>query len=107
MRHGHRLTLVAGTAIATVSLLSTAGAAGAASGAGASGAGAGAGGKTPAEVRVNQVGYTPGSPKVAYAMLPGRAGRIRFLVTSGHQVVFRGRSDRDLGGWNSAYRAVY
>ena len=60
MKHGHRLTLVAGTAIATISLLGTAGAAGAASGAVASGAGAG--GKTPAEVRVNQVGYTPGSP---------------------------------------------
>ena len=27
----------------------------------------------PGEVRVNQVGYTPGSPKVAFAMLPGRA----------------------------------
>ncbi len=109
MRHGHRLTLLAGTAIATVSLLGTAGAAGATSGAGASGAGAGAGtgGKIPAEVRVNQVGYTPGSPKVAYAMLSGRAGRVRFQVTSGHHVVFRGRSDRDLGGWNSAYRAVY
>ncbi len=100
MRHGHRMTLVAGTAIATVSLLCTAGAVG---------AGASAGGATaaPAQVRVNQVGYTPGSPKVAFAMLPGQAGQVSFTVSNGHGVVFRGRSARDVGSWNSAYRAVY
>jgi endoglucanase len=106
MKHGHRLTLVAGTAIATVSLLATAGAAGAAA-SGARASGAGPGGKAPAEVRVNQVGYTPGSPKVAFAMLPGRVGPVSYTVSGSHGVVFRGRSDRDLGSWNSAYRAVY
>ena len=91
MKHGHRLTLVAGTAIATVSLLGTAGAAGAAA-SGARASGAGPGGKAPAEVRVNQVGYTPGSPKVAFAMLPGRVGPVSYTVSGSHGVVFRGRS---------------
>jgi endoglucanase len=100
MRHGHRTTLVAGTAIATVSLLCTA----AAAGAGASARSAAA---APAQVRVNQVGYTPGSAKVAYAMLPGRVGRVSFTVSGAHGVVFHGRSARDVGAWNSAYRAVY
>jgi endoglucanase len=111
MRHGHRMTLVAGTAIATVSLLCTAGAAGAAASGAASrvagAAGGSAGGATPAEVRVNQVGYTPGSPKVAFAMLPRRVSQVSFTVSGGHGVAFRGRSARDVGSWNSAYRAVY
>ncbi len=107
MRHGRRTTLVAGTAIAMVSLLWTAGAAGTvASGAAASGRGAGAGAVLP-EVRVNQVGYTPGSPKVAFAMLPRRVRQVTFLVTENHRLMFRGRSTDDAGSWNSGYRAVY
>ena len=106
MRHGNGLTLAAGTAIATVSLLCTAGTAGAAA-SGAAGAARAAGGAAPAEVRVNQVGYPPGSPKVAFAMLPGRVGQVSFTVSGGHGVVFRGRSHRDAGSWNPAYRAVY
>ena len=94
MKHGRRMALAAGTAIATVSLLGTAGAAGAA----ASGpAGAAALGPAPAEVRVNQVGYTPGSSKVAFAMLPGRVSQVSFTVSGGHGVVFRGRSHLDAG----------
>ena len=100
----HRMTLVAGTAAATVSLLCAATAAGAAT---ASGRTAGSGSTTPAEVRVNQVGYPPDSVKVAYAMLPGPVHQVRFTVSGSHGVVFRGRSSRDAGSWNSAYRAVY
>src|SRR5262249_59384995 len=69
----HRKTLVAGTAAATVSLMCAATAAGAAtSGVRA----AGSGSTTPAEVRVNQVGYPPDGAKVAYAMLPTRVGQV-------------------------------
>jgi endoglucanase len=61
----------------------------------------------PVELRVNQVGYAPGAPKVAYAMLPGRVARVPFTVTSGGRVVFRGVSSDDAGSWNAAYGAVY
>src|SRR6516165_9912704 len=100
----HRMTLVAGTAAATVSLLCAATAAGAAT---AGGRTAGSGSTTPAEVRVDQVGYPPDSVKVAYAMLPGPVRQVKFTVSGSHGVVFRGRSSRDAGSWNSAYRAVY
>jgi endoglucanase len=101
MRHGHRFTLVAGSAIATVSLLC--GAAAAAPGVRAGGTGS----TTPAEVRVNQVGYATGSPKVAFVMLPAKVARVSFTVSAGHGVVFRGRSSTDTGAWNAAYGAVY
>jgi endoglucanase len=110
MRHGHRITLVAGTAIATASLLCAAAAAGAAPGARAGAAGgarAGAAGGAPAQVRVNQVGYATGSPKVAFVMLTAQVGHVSFTVSGGHQVVFRGRSSADAGAWNAAYGAVY
>jgi endoglucanase len=61
----------------------------------------------PVEVRVNQVGYTSGAQKVAYAMLPRRVASVPFTVTSGGRVVLRGVSADDLGGWNAAYPAVY
>jgi endoglucanase len=62
----------------------------------------------PTEVRLDQVGYTPDAPKVAYAMLPGPvAAGVSFTVTSGTRVVFRGVSRDDVGSWNSRYRAVY
>ena len=53
------------------------------------------------------MGYPPGGPKVAFAMLPGRVGQVSFTVSGSHGVVFRGRSHRDAGSWNPAYRAVY
>jgi endoglucanase len=99
MRHGHRITLVAGTAIATVSLLC-----GAAAGAAPRGTGAGA---APTQVRVDQVGYPTGGPKVAYAMVARKSGPVSFEVLGKHGVAFRGRSDSDAGGWNAAYGAVY
>jgi len=99
----HRITLVAGTAAATVGLLGAATAAGAAT----TGARAGSGSTTPAEVRVNQVGYPPDGAKVAYAMLPGRVRQVHFTVSGSHGVVFRGRSSSDAGSWNDTYRAVY
>jgi len=100
----HRMTLVAGTAAATVSLLCAATAAGAAT---TEVRAAGSGSTAPAEVRVNQVGYPPDGAKVAYAMLPGRVSQVSFTVSGSHGVVFRGRSSSDAGSWNDAYRAVY
>jgi endoglucanase len=59
------------------------------------------------EVRVNQVGYAPQSPKVALAMLPRAVSSVRFAVVGQRGVVFRGRSATDLGRWNVNYHAVY
>ncbi|MEP7022270.1 MAG: glycoside hydrolase family 9 protein [Actinomycetota bacterium] len=59
------------------------------------------------QVRVNQEGYAPGGPKLAFAMLPRRVGAVAFTIASGHRVVFRGRSTELAGGWNTRYRAVY
>src|SRR3984957_18313353 len=58
-------------------------------------------------VRVNQVGYPTGGPKVAYAMLAGPVGKVSFEVTTPYGVAYRGTSADDVGPWNSAYRAVY
>jgi endoglucanase len=58
-------------------------------------------------VRVNQVGFTMHSPKVAFAMLPGKVRGVSFTVSGAHGPVFHGRSAADLGGWNARYRAVY
>jgi endoglucanase len=59
------------------------------------------------EVRVNQVGYATGAPKVAYVMLARPVSTVRFEVTTPYGVVYRGTSTDDLGSWNSGYRAVY
>jgi endoglucanase len=60
------------------------------------------------EIRVNQVGYPAGGPKLAYLMLPRRVpGAVAFTVADGQGVVFRGRSGGDLGTWNVHYPAVY
>src|ERR1700728_5365706 len=56
-------------------------------------------------VRVNQVGYTPKSSKVAFAMLPRPVSSVRFAVIGSHGVVYRGRSTDDVGRWNENYRA--
>ena len=69
-------------------------------------AGAAASGPTPV-VRVNQVGYTPGSAKVAFAMLPKAVSGVRFVVIGGHGVVYRGWSSADVGRWNRVFKAVY
>jgi endoglucanase len=58
-------------------------------------------------VRVNQVGYTPQSSKVAFAMLPRRVSSVQFAVIGSHGVVYRGQSTDDVGRWNKNYRAVY
>jgi endoglucanase len=58
-------------------------------------------------VRVNQVGYTPQSSKVAFAMLTRPVSSVRFVVIGRHGVVYRGRSADDLGRWNGNYHAVY
>jgi endoglucanase len=59
------------------------------------------------QVRVNQVGYTSSDPKVAYVMLARPVAAVRFELTTGYGVAYRGTSTDDLGSWNSAYRAVY
>jgi hypothetical protein len=107
MKHGHRFTLVAGSVLATITLLCGAAAAGAATPGLRDGATAGSGSTAPAEVRVNQVGYATGSPKAAFVMLPRRVGQVSFTVLGRHGVVFRGRSSTDAGSWNAAYGAVY
>ena len=58
-------------------------------------------------VRVNQVGYPSGGPKVAYVMLAKRVAAVRFEITTPYGVAYRGTSTDDRGPWNSAYRAVY
>ena len=60
------------------------------------------------QVRVNQVGYALGAPKVAFAMLPRHVAAVRFtVVRPDGTVAFRGRSATDLGRWNARYGAVY
>ena len=58
-------------------------------------------------VRVNQVGYTPQSPKVAFAMLARPVSSVSFAVIGRHGVVYLGRSADDVGRWNGNYHAVY
>ena len=97
MKHGHRFTLVVGSAIATVSLVCGAAAGSAVPGLRAGGTGGTAGSGAPAEVRVNQAGYPTDSAKVAFVMLPGKVSQVSFTVSSGRGVVFRGRSSTDAG----------
>ncbi|HEV2376434.1 MAG TPA: glycoside hydrolase family 9 protein, partial [Streptosporangiaceae bacterium] len=59
------------------------------------------------QVRVNQVGYTPDSPKVAFAMLTKPAASVAFTVSSRSGPVYRGRSRTNVGPWNSRYPAVF
>jgi endoglucanase len=58
-------------------------------------------------VRVNQVGYSPGSPKVAFAMLPRAVSSVSFTVVGDRGAVYHGVSADDVGRWNVNYRAVY
>ena len=69
--------------------------------------GAATGAATP-ELRVDQVGYSNGTAKVAYYMAPRElTGGVPFTVTGPRGVVFRGTSTDDVGSWNSRYGAVY
>jgi len=95
-RAGTSMTITA----ATVAVLGVAAPAAAAHPAAAAGAAP--------QVRVNQVGYAQGAPKVAFAMLARPVAAVRFTVARPDgTVVFRGRSATDLGRWNARYRAVY
>jgi endoglucanase len=58
-------------------------------------------------VRINQVGYPTGAPKVAFAMLPAKVAAVRFEVITPYGVAYHGTSTDDLGSWNSGYQAVY
>ena len=98
MRFMRSRWLATAAALATTAALATAVPAGAATA------------TTPAApvVRVNQVGYTPKSSKLAFAMLPARVSSVRFaVIASDGAVVYRGRSADDVGRWNKNYRAVY
>jgi hypothetical protein len=53
---------------------------------------------SPAEVRVNQVGYAAGASKVAYVMLPAKVGSVAFTISGAHGVVLRGHSSDFAGG---------
>ncbi len=109
MRHNRRAwsTVIAGMAVALVALLqpATAGASQDRSSVSAAITTMTAG-LSPV-VRVNQVGYVTGAPKVAFAMLPRKVAAVRFEVTTPYGVAYRGTSTEDLGPWNSNYRAVY
>ncbi|MEU6971912.1 glycoside hydrolase family 9 protein [Kitasatospora aureofaciens] len=61
-----------------------------------------------AEVRVDQVGYTPGETKHAYLMtsLPAATGSFRVRDTAGHEV-FSGKVGASTGRWNDTYRNVH
>jgi hypothetical protein len=61
----------------------------------------------PPQVRINQVGYPAGGPKVAFAMLPRKVARVRFEVVTPYGVAYRGVSADDVGAWNANYQAVY
>jgi endoglucanase len=103
---------VASTATATAIANAAAGSAAAASAAAAGAAAAGTASTARPQVRVNQVGYTPRSPKLAFAMVARPVRSVGFTVFSGpvggpDRVVFRGRSTADAGRWNSGYQAVY
>jgi endoglucanase len=63
--------------------------------------------RVPAQVRVNQVGYTTNGAKVAYAMLPKKVARVAFEVVTPYGVAYRGTSADDAGAWNANYPAVY
>ena len=104
MTHRHvAATLAAFVALGTAATLGTT-----ATPASAAGSGTAPATAAPTEVRVDQVGYTPDAPKVAYAMLPAPvAAGVSFTVTSASRVVFSGVSHDDAGSWNSRYRAVY
>lgn len=60
-----------------------------------------------AVVRIDQVGYTPGGSKIAYAMLTTRAPRVRFTVRDRGGRILGGVSSPSLGRWNARYAAVY
>jgi hypothetical protein len=63
------------------------------------------------QVRVNQVGYAPNSPKLAFAMLARPVASVSFTVSGraadGARVTLTGRSTADAGRWNANYQAVY
>ena len=62
---------------------------------------------SPAEVRVNQVGYANTAAKEAFVMTSARVADLPFTVTAGNRVVYRGVSHDDVGSWNGNYKAVY
>jgi endoglucanase len=99
MRFTRSRWLAAAAALATTAALATA--------VPAAGAAAATAKLAAPEVRVNQVGYTPRSSKVAFAMLPRRVSSVSFAVIGSHGVVYRGRSTDDVGRWSKNYRAVY
>jgi endoglucanase len=60
------------------------------------------------QIRVDQVGYTPGAPKMAYLMLGtnGQPGAFTVDDLHGH-TVFSGMLGRYMGRWSKSYFKVY
>jgi hypothetical protein len=96
-----------GTAVAVTAALALAGGAPVAASAATAGQGAGAAKAAAPQVRVNQVGYAPRSPKVAFAMLARPVKSVRYTVTGPRNVTLWGQSSTDAGRWSSRYGAVY
>ena len=96
-----------GTAVAVTAALALAGGAPVAASAATAGQGAGAAKAAAPQVRVNQVGYAPRSPKVAFAMLAKPVKSVRYTVTGPRNVTLWGQSTTDAGRWSSRYGAVY
>jgi hypothetical protein len=59
------------------------------------------------QVRVDQLGWTPGETKVAYLLTPSAVRRAPFRVVdaAGH-VVLRGEPGANRGRWNDRFHAV-
>lgn len=71
-------------------------------------AGCGAQARAAELLRVNQVGYISGEPKLARLMTSAPARGASFEVTdAAGAVVLRGRAGADLGRWNRAFAHVY
>lgn len=68
-------------------------------------------GATPAPVRVvvrvNQVGYLPHDPKIAYAMTRKAARHATYQVVRRGDVVAHGRLGKDVGRWSKRWPHVY
>jgi hypothetical protein len=118
MGYARRGGLAAGATAAMVSLLALAACTGSGPGSGGSASSGGSSGAASSpsiapvtdaapQVRVDQVGYPPAGPKVAYVMLPRRVNSVSFTVSGDGGRVLAGRASRDLGRWNARYQAVY
>jgi endoglucanase len=94
-----RIYITLATAAATAAFLMPA--------VGAAATGTSAAATAPPQIRVNQVGFVPGAPKVAELMLAGSGEPLGFTLIDSHgHTVYRGMVGRYLGSWNATYHTV-